>query len=190
MRDAGAEAWVKMMLQVVTSDEYAAANSAMLDAYLTTSAPFRKLVETMMVQFVTSEAYTRAMRELLDTYLPTSAPFREALQTTMIETLTQLGATPGVDPATIAARFDPTGMWRGMRDTNAQAWSTMLASMPFQQSLETTMAQALTQLNMPTRADVSTLAERLDHIETRLDEIEAKIDSSKPARRSASGPAK
>ena len=42
--------------------------------------------------------------------------------------------------------------------------------------LEGTMTQVLTQLNMPTRTDVTSVAERLTHIEMRLDDLEAKLD--------------
>ena len=38
------------------------------------------------------------------------------------------------------------------------------------------MEQVLTQLNMPTRNDVTRLAERLTNIEMRLDDMEAKIE--------------
>ena len=87
MRDANMDAWSKMMIQLVNTDAYAQATGTMLDAWLTTSAPFRK-------------------------------------------------------------------------------------------ALETTMTQALTNLNMPTRADVTSLAERLTNIEMRLDDLEAKLDES------------
>ena len=49
------------------------------------------------------------------------------------------------------------------------------ASQPFRKVLEQTMTQVLTQLNMPTRADITSLAERLTNIETRLDDLDAKI---------------
>ena len=94
--------------------------------------------------------------------------------------------------------FDPTGMFKTMRDTSMDAWSKMLiqlvntdayaqatgtmldgwlsASVPFRKMLETTMAQVLMNFNMPTRSDVTGLAERLTNIEMRLDDLEAKLD--------------
>lgn len=94
--------------------------------------------------------------------------------------------------------FDPTGMLRTLRDTNVDAWSkTMIqlvnteayaqatgamldswltASAPFRKALEMAMSQVLANLNMPTRADVASLAERLTNIEIRLDDLEAKLD--------------
>lgn len=95
--------------------------------------------------------------------------------------------------------FDPFGTMRAMRDAGLEAWSKMMvdlvnspayaeaqakyldsylaASAPFRQALETATTQALTQLNMPTRADVTALAERLTNIEFRLDDLDAKIDA-------------
>lgn len=53
MRDAGMESWSKMMIQMVNSEAYAQATGALLDAYLTTSAPFRKALESTMTQVLT-----------------------------------------------------------------------------------------------------------------------------------------
>jgi len=94
--------------------------------------------------------------------------------------------------------FDPTGMWRGMRDANLDTWSKMMiqlvnseayaqatgtvldawltTSAPFRKAMETTMTQVLTQLNMPTRTDVTNLAERLTNLEMRLDDLDAKLN--------------
>jgi hypothetical protein len=92
-----------------------------------------------------------------------------------------------------------------MRDTNVDMWSKMMVqlvnteayaqatgamldawlatSAPFRKALEATMTQVLTNLNMPTRADVTGLAERLTNIEMRLDDLEAKIDEGQRAAR-------
>jgi hypothetical protein len=45
MRDAGMDAWSKMMIQLVNTEAYAAATAAMLDAWLASSSPFRKAIE-------------------------------------------------------------------------------------------------------------------------------------------------
>jgi hypothetical protein len=106
--------------------------------------------------------------------------------------------------------FDPTGLFKSMRDTNMDAWSKMMiqlvnteayaeatavmldgwlsASAPFRKALEMAMTQVLTNLNLPTRADVINLAERLTNIEIRLDDLEAKLDESQRAARKAAGP--
>jgi hypothetical protein len=53
------------------------------------------------------------------------------------------------------------------------------------------MTQVLTQLNMPIRTDITSLAERLTHIEMRLDDLEAKLDErSRPAPKAAPGKTK
>ena len=99
--------------------------------------------------------------------------------------------------------FDPTGMFKSMRDTGMDAWSKMMIqvvrsdayarasgamldawltnSAPFRTAIEATMTQAFTQLNMPTRSDVTSIAERLTNIEMRLDDLAAKLDEGQSA---------
>jgi polyhydroxyalkanoic acid synthase PhaR subunit len=105
--------------------------------------------------------------------------------------------------------FDPFGTWKQMRDANMDAWSKMMLdfvsseqytqatsaildsyltmSQPFQRALETTMTRTLTMLNMPTRAEVTGLAERLTNIELRLDDLDAKMDEILAAVRGKQG---
>jgi BMFP domain-containing protein YqiC len=52
----------------------------------------------------------------------------------------------------------------------------LAASGPLREALEKTMTQALQQLNMPSREDFVSLAERLTNIEMRLDDMDAKLD--------------
>jgi hypothetical protein len=106
--------------------------------------------------------------------------------------------------------FDPTGLFKGLREANMDAWSKMMiqlvhtdayaratgamldawlsSSVPFRKALEAAMAQVLAGLNMPTRADVTGLAERLTHIEMRLDDLEAKLEEGQRATRKPAGP--
>jgi hypothetical protein len=108
--------------------------------------------------------------------------------------------------------FDPTGMLKTIRDANMEAWSkTMIDlvntevyarmmgemldvwlsnSAPFRKAIETAMTQALSSLNMPSRAEVISLAERLTNIEMRLDDMEAKIDECLRATRRNGGSSK
>lgn len=94
--------------------------------------------------------------------------------------------------------FDPTGMLKSMRDANMDAWSKAMVEMvnsdayseataamldawltssgPIRKVMETSMAQALAQLNLPSREDVTRIAERLTNIEMRLDDLEAQLD--------------
>ena len=106
--------------------------------------------------------------------------------------------------------FDPTGMMKSMRDAGMDAWSKMMiqvvnteayaqatatlldtwltGSVQFRKALEAAMTQVLTNLNMPTRADVTGLAERLTPIEMRLDDLEAKLDEALRPVRKPAGP--
>jgi hypothetical protein len=94
--------------------------------------------------------------------------------------------------------FDPFGPWRVTRDATLETWSKLMIdfvnseaysqatsqgldtyltlSQPFQRAIETTMTQVLTELNMPTRADTTSLATRMTNIETRLDDLDIKLD--------------
>ena len=106
--------------------------------------------------------------------------------------------------------LDPTGMFKNMRDSSIDAWSKMMiqlvntdaysqataamldtwlaTSTPFRKALESTMTQVLTNLNMPTRNDVTGLAERLTNIELRLDDLEGKLDDAQRATRKQAAP--
>ena len=99
--------------------------------------------------------------------------------------------------------FDPTGMFKDVRDAGMESWSKMMIqlvntdayaqangtmldawltnSAPFRKAVESAMAQVLGKLNMPTRADVIGLAERLTNIEMRLDDLEAQLAAGRPA---------
>lgn len=50
MRDSYMGAWAKGMVDTVNSDAYAKASGMMLNAYLSTSSPFREAVEKVMLQ--------------------------------------------------------------------------------------------------------------------------------------------
>ena len=94
--------------------------------------------------------------------------------------------------------FDPFEPWRVARDATMETWSRLMIdfvnseaysqatsqwldiyltlSQPFQRVIETTMTRVLTGLNMPTRGDTTSLAERMTNIETRLDDLDIKLD--------------
>ena len=96
--------------------------------------------------------------------------------------------------------FDPFEAWRDVRNNSLDAWSKMMiqavnsedyakssgamldayltASIPFNEMLKKAMTQALQQANMPTRADVISLAERLTQVEMHLDDLDAKLDEA------------
>ena len=97
-----------------------------------------------------------------------------------------------------AKPFDPMEPFRGIRDAYMDVWAktmvdmvnseayaqatgTMLdtyltVSAPFREAVEKAMVKTLEQLAMPSRADITSLAERMTHIELRLDDLDAKLD--------------
>lgn len=105
--------------------------------------------------------------------------------------------------------YDPFEAWRGIRDANMDAWAKFMvdavnseaytkatgsmletylsASGPFREVLEETMLRTLGQLNMPSRADFVSLAQRLTHIEMRLDDLDAKLDQYMQSEKSKPG---
>jgi hypothetical protein len=99
--------------------------------------------------------------------------------------------------------FDPAGILKSIRDANLESTSRMMIdlvnsdayanatgvmldawlsnSTPFRKALESALTQVITGLNLPTRDDVISLAERLTNIEMRLDDLEAKVDEVRRA---------
>ena len=63
-------------------------------------------------------------------------------------------------------------------------------SAPFRKVIEKAMTQALANLNMPSRDDVTRLAERLTNIEMRLDDLDAKLDQVLQRRAAVGAPSK
>jgi hypothetical protein len=97
-----------------------------------------------------------------------------------------------------AKPFDPMEPFRGMRDAYMDVWARTMVDMvnseayaqatgtmldtyltvsgPFREAVEKAMLKTLEQLAMPSRADITSLAERMTHIELRLDDLDAKLD--------------
>jgi hypothetical protein len=93
---------------------------------------------------------------------------------------------------------DPLEQWRDLRDVYMDAWAKAMgetvnseaytqasgalldtcltASSPFRDAQKKAMVSALEQLNMPSRADFVSLAERLANLELLLDDMAAKVD--------------
>ncbi|MCA9247693.1 MAG: hypothetical protein KDA42_11270 [Planctomycetales bacterium] len=108
--------------------------------------------------------------------------------------------------------FDPSAMFKDVRnagmdamaktmvelvntDAYAEATGAMLdawltSSGPFRKTLEQSMTQTLANLNLPTRDEVTRLAERMTNLEMRLDDIDAKLDDCLRALQSFSSPGK
>jgi hypothetical protein len=73
------------------------------------------------------------------------------------------------------------------RATGAMLDAWLANSAPFRKATETVMTQVLNNANMPSRADVVSLAERLTNIETRLDDLEALLEGAPRGARKAAG---
>jgi hypothetical protein len=93
---------------------------------------------------------------------------------------------------------DPVNAFREMRDNYLDAWAkamvetvntdayakatgmmldtALTAAAPFREAMEKVMPQTLQQLNLPSRTDFISLAERVTHIEMKLDDMEAALD--------------
>lgn len=94
--------------------------------------------------------------------------------------------------------FDPTGMFKDVRNAGMDAWAKVMvdvvntdayadasgamldawltSSGPFRKVLDDAMTNTLAGLNLPSRDDVTRLAERITNIEMRLDDMDAKLD--------------
>jgi hypothetical protein len=106
--------------------------------------------------------------------------------------------------------FDPTGMLKTMRDSSMECWSKMMiqlvnsevyaqstatmldawlsSSTPFRKAIEMAMTQALSNLNMPSRADFISLAERLTNIEMRLDDLDGRLEEASRGSKGTASP--
>lgn len=98
--------------------------------------------------------------------------------------------------------FDPLGVYKNMRDAQLDAWAKVMVELvnseayaeatgvmlqnylsntgPVLKAMEAAMQQTLANLNLPSRDDVTRLAERLINIEMRLDSLDAKLDEIHP----------
>lgn len=95
--------------------------------------------------------------------------------------------------------FDPFGLWKTTQGATLDAWSKAMielvntdayaeatsrmldsyltVSAPMRKLLEQAMTQVLAQYNLPSRAEVLSLAERFTNIEMRLDDLDARLDT-------------
>jgi hypothetical protein len=102
-----------------------------------------------------------------------------------------------------ASLLDPFGIWKQTRDANLDAWAKFMVdivnsdeysqatgnamsqalalSQPFRQALERMMTNTLAAINMPSRAEVASIAEREVNIEFRLDDLDAKLSTMQKA---------
>ncbi|MBX3427162.1 MAG: hypothetical protein KF688_15905 [Pirellulales bacterium] len=94
--------------------------------------------------------------------------------------------------------LDPTGVFKTIRDKGMEAWAKTMTELvgsdayseasgqmldawlktsgPFREITQKLIAQSMANLNLPSREDVTRLAERLTNVEMRLDDLDAKLD--------------
>jgi polyhydroxyalkanoic acid synthase PhaR subunit len=104
--------------------------------------------------------------------------------------------------------LDPFGFWKTSRDATLESLSKLMIDMvnsdeyarstgmimdqylamsqPLQDAVQKAMTSSLAYLNMPTRAEVISLAEQLVNIETRLDDLDAKTSDMREDSRTES----
>ena len=96
------------------------------------------------------------------------------------------------------ADFDPLAMWKEWQTASLSTWSKIMSetvssedfaqsmgqslndyletTMPVRQQVEKAIEQYLQQMNMPSRQEVVSIAERLTQLELRIDDMDAKMD--------------
>ena len=94
--------------------------------------------------------------------------------------------------------FDPLAMWKEWQTASLNAWAKSMSetvasedfaqsmgqslndyletTMPVRQQVEKAIEQYLQQMNMPSRQEVVSIAERLTQLELRVDDMDAKMD--------------
>jgi hypothetical protein len=102
-------------------------------------------------------------------------------------------------PIDIPKLLDPLGVWRQSQDAMFETWSKAMVDFvnteayaamsgrmldayltlmaPVRKAMEQTMTPLLGQMNLPSRAEVASLADRMTHIEMRLDDLDARLDA-------------
>ena len=96
------------------------------------------------------------------------------------------------------ADFDPLAMWKEWQTASLSTWSKIMSetvssedfaqsmgqslddyletTTPVRQQVEKAIEQYLQQMNMPSRQEVISIAERLTQLELRIDDMDAKMD--------------
>lgn len=97
-------------------------------------------------------------------------------------------------------QYDPLLWWKQFQDVGMRGWAKMMndlvaseefassvghsvtqyleSSAPMRQQISKITTQYLEQMNMPTRDEMTRLAERLINLEMRVDDIDAKMDEA------------
>ncbi len=103
MRDVYIDAWGKTMVDMVNSEAYAQASGAMLDSYLTVSAPFREAIEKAMLKTLEQLAMPSRADVVSIAERMTNIEMRlddiDAKLDNIQRLIVQTGAAPRVQPA-------------------------------------------------------------------------------------------
>ncbi|HZR07770.1 MAG TPA: hypothetical protein VFA79_04255 [Myxococcales bacterium] len=100
-------------------------------------------------------------------------------QTDVLETMRRV-RDAGMD-AWARTTHQVTRSSRYARLTGLLSQPGLIAAAIFRKASEKAMARLLGQLNMPSRADVLSVSQRLTHIETAIDDLSATLDAVKAA---------
>lgn len=96
------------------------------------------------------------------------------------------------------ADFDPLAMWKEWQTASMSAWAKIMSetvssedfaqsmgqslndyletTTPIREQVERAIEQYLQQMNMPSRQEVISIAQRLTNLEMRIDDLDAKVD--------------
>jgi hypothetical protein len=110
VRDIYMDAWAKTMVDTVNSDAYAQATGAILDGYLTVSAPFREVLEKAMLKTLEQLAMPSRADVLSIAERMTNIEMRlddlDAKLDAVHSLFAQAGAAPRTKPGPASRRID------------------------------------------------------------------------------------
>ena len=104
VRDVYMDAWAKTMVDMVNSEAYAQASGAMLDSYLTVSAPFREAVEKAMLKTLEQLAMPSRADIVSIAERMTNIEMRLDDMDAKLDNIQRLIAQPGASPRKQPAR--------------------------------------------------------------------------------------
>lgn len=104
VRDIYMDAWAKTMVDMVNSEPYAQASGAMLDSYLTVSAPFREAIERAMLKTLEQLAMPSRADIVSIAERMTNIEMRLDDMDAKLDNVLRLVASPGASPRTEPAR--------------------------------------------------------------------------------------
>ncbi len=107
VRDVYMDAWAKTMVDMVNSEAYAQASGAMLDSYLTVSAPFREAIEKAMLKTLEQLAMPSRADIVSIAERMTNIEMRLDDMDAKLDAVLRLVASPGAAPGKPPAKAAP-----------------------------------------------------------------------------------